>query len=155
MGIARLAVYQEYTLGYSLGLVIGTGYIHEPIPLKLGYKIRLALNKRIRTCEDEKGGGDRTMSGAVDVFSMYMSSLEVCIRLEMSIIYCHQLPTSDISYSTDYSMYYPPLNNALVDPHDTVSHHQVLHKMILVQTVLPDSLPTLKFLPNTIIIISS
>ena len=31
--------------------------------------IRLALNKRIRTCEDEKkGGGDRTMSGAVDVF---------------------------------------------------------------------------------------
>ena len=52
------------------------------------------------------GGGDRTMSGAVDVFSMYMSSLEVCIRLEMSIIYCHQLLTSDISYSTDYS-YYP------------------------------------------------
>ena len=91
------------------------------------------------------------MSGAVNVFSMYMSSLEVCIRLEMSIIYCHQLLTSDISYSTDYSMYYPPLNNAVVDPHDTVSHHQVLHKMIFVQTILPDSLPTLKFL----IIISS
>ena len=50
--------------------LVYTGYIHEPIPLKLGYKIRLALNKRIRTCEDEKrgggggwgGGGDRTMA---------------------------------------------------------------------------------------------
>ena len=37
MGIARLAVYQEYT-EYSLGLVTGTGYIHEHIPFKLGYK---------------------------------------------------------------------------------------------------------------------
>ena len=24
---------------YSLDLVTGTGYIHEPIPLKLGYKV--------------------------------------------------------------------------------------------------------------------
>ena len=38
------------------------------------------------------GGGDRTMSGAVDVFSMYMSSLEVCIGLEMSIIILSSTP---------------------------------------------------------------
>ena len=56
-----IEMYQEYTL-WNMSIpwvwsLVYTGYIHEPIPLKLGYKIRLALNKRIRTCEDEKGGG--------------------------------------------------------------------------------------------------
>ena len=43
-----LAQYTEYTLGdmsIPRALVTGTGYIHEPIPLKLGFKW-MALNSQ-------------------------------------------------------------------------------------------------------------
>ena len=39
MGIASIPGIYPREYEYSLGLVTGTGYnIHEPIPLKLGYK---------------------------------------------------------------------------------------------------------------------